>query len=531
MSKNVKKKLEIQHVILIVTILQIAYALMAFSEASGADGASLVIRRIMHSGGLGLAAVMVAAFIMADGLFNVQKIIKMATALLIQTAVLAITACIAASTGLNIGGEYIIFVIKVCVIYVLLPEVFGVIAGMVVTQIKNRTAAVVVLITVIYVFAMGMIPSVWSRLSGNADSNRNLFRIYHVFNITGGLHNIPDDYIYTVPVEMPELERIVLWISLGFAVLMLFKAKEKMKHAYAAEIVSLVICVLSAVLYMRPFCEYVVYRECLYDSWNEQEMYELDGGNVPYTDGGFNITECSLSITIKRQLSAVAVMSVDNKELSEYTFYLGREYGVTGVWDADGKAMPYAVDRNTFTVMSGNEYNVSQIKVEYKGGSMYYISNSRASLLARNHFYPVSGNYGNYETDFDVKVDAGYKIYSNLYDTPEENVFSGKSTSLILYGGMGVRETEVSSGNSENQTAVKIVYPGILYNEDEIKTIYLEEQKKLEEQKIDISGRDWFVMPFRTIKYNEFRVYDNFFTGSSTDIDAYCEAVSMMGGK
>lgn len=43
-----------------------------------------------------------------------------------------------------------------------------------------------------------------------------------------------------------------------------------------------------------------------------------------------------------------------------------------------------------------------------------------ASLLARNHFYPVSGNYGNYETDFDVKADAGYKIYSNLYDTPED---------------------------------------------------------------------------------------------------------------
>lgn len=73
-----KKKLEIQHVTLIVTILQIAYTLMAFSEASGADGASLVIKRVMHSGGLGLAAVMVAAFIMADRLFNVQKMIKMA---------------------------------------------------------------------------------------------------------------------------------------------------------------------------------------------------------------------------------------------------------------------------------------------------------------------------------------------------------------------------------------------------------------------------------------------------------------------
>lgn len=533
---NVKKKLEIQYVILIVTILQIAYALMAFAEASGADGASLAVRRVMHSGGLGLAVVMVAAFIMADGLYNVQKIIKMVAALFIQAVVLVITACIAASAGLNIGGEYIIFVVKVCVIYVLLPEIFGVIAGMAVRQIKNRTAAVVVAITVIYVFTMGLIPSVWNKLSGSIGSNRNLFRLYHIFNITGGLHNIPDDYIYTIPVETPELERIILWITLAFTALMISKIKEKNRYTYTAGLASAVICVISIFLYIRPFSEYVVYRECLYDSWNEQEVYEQDGGNVPYTDGGFNITECSLSITINRQLSACAVISVDNKNLPEYTFYLGKEYGVTGVWDADGKAMPYAVNKNTFTVTSGSEYNISQIKVEYKGGSMYYISNSRAVLLARNHFYPVSGNYGNDETDFNVKVNAGYRIYSNLDNTAgdgktETNVFSGKSNSLILYGGMGVRETSLLSENSENQAAVKIVYPGILYSEEEIKNIYLEEQKKLEENKIDVTGRDWFAIPFRTIKYNEFRIYNDFFTGSSTDIDAYCEAVSMMGGR
>ena len=162
---------------------------------------------------------------------------------------------------------------------------------------------------------------------------------------------------------------------------------------------------------------------------------------------------------------------MDKPELETYMFSLRHEYRVTSVENECGEQLNYRQEGDWITLQPEDARKHSKFVFHYQGASKKFYSTSQAVRLpAYLAYLPFSGKrylfldfvqkYGDqdtslvlyngpvlegpgYKTEYDITVDSGLKLYSNLPEI-ETNHFYGISDGVTLMANTFLEEEEIS---------------------------------------------------------------------------------------
>lgn len=269
----------------------------------------------------------------------------------------------------------------------------------------------------------------------------------------------------------------------------------------------------------------------LNDSWNyERNYYQNQDMTKPVYTEDFAVNSYDIELWCKDKLKGRVSIGLSGSYKDKYVFTLHHDYKISSVCDENGNKLSYDVTGDYVTVYNEG-VNPGKIIFEYKGFGLIYRGGFDYTYFPEYYkYYPVPGvqevydmeeaNYVksslDYEADFHVKVHAGYKLYSNLNDTGY-NEFEGKCTGVTLLGGKLVAET-YSDG-------ARIVYPILLYSEDEVKQAYNNLLTEYYGNDVKIEGKNWIVSNYEASTYENHYNGRDYFTGS------YDEVKWIMSGK
>ncbi len=172
----------------------------------------------------------------------------------------------------------------------------------------------------------------------------------------------------------------------------------------------------------------------------------------------FSVLEYDIKLKIREKLFAETTVCIDNDNPGDYRFTLYSDFDVKSVTDEGGKKLGFSRD-GCYITIHGNSKN-EKLTFSYSGFSYRFFSNSQAVYLPGHlPYYPLPGflnvlgsdergsyflnNQSQNKVLFNVKVSSPLKIFSNL-ESSEKNVFTGKASSLYLYGGF-VDEKTINS--------------------------------------------------------------------------------------
>lgn len=463
-------------------------------------------------------------------------LLKFIAMLLIQYIWLSVGILLWMHRYIRLPGEYIFFVLQVVVLYVTLPSLLAGMFGTAAARSDNYHIACPLLIFAVFAFLgkwfgmlsmyFGFIPIDEGMWAGSRWFLRDIFELF------GPLYNILDDYYYTLSVAVVDFQKIGFWILAALYLLGRVSKKRNIPFQAATAIGAGVLLLF----YIQPASRYVVYDNCGYDSWNYDQYYSgfIDRYIVRISEmeqeRNFNILSYDMRLTMRRNMSAQVTVYPDRTDLEQYSFILYHGYEVNDVSDADKNALRFERKGNLLIVYR-DEGNCSCINFQYKGDSDFYLSNSQCINLSENiAYYPVPGNQeremgaDSYHpvSQFDVCVDTSQQVYCNL-EEGERNHFSGMAEGVVLFAGRALEMTQVGEA--------KIVYPSIRWTKEEIVEEYNLLCSEMESKGLTMSGKDWFVMPLRTIKKWDIYYSGDYVTGDAADVIANVDSLIRRRGE
>lgn len=256
-------------------------------------------------------------------------------------------------------------------------------------------------------------------------------------------------------------------------------------------------CASWAVIYCNLPASYYCASESLdtrdsvsYDQWR----YMIDESEQQERKAEFQISACDMELTLRRQLKAKVTIVPDKQDLETYDMTLYHLYEIDKITDENGKELEYQRDENSLTVY-GDEDGTEAICMVYHGGSPTFYSNWDAMYLPGWFpYYPIPGfhpiykdyeyvnNTLEYEAKFDIEIDTGGIVYSDL-ERVEENHFSGMSSGPTLLSGF-VKEQELESG-------IRCIYPYLYVDSTPNNTFTKDDQEfvlsRLQEEYSDVN--------------------------------------------
>lgn len=443
--------------------------------------------------------------------------------------------CISAGTLLwiyryiGLQREYVFFVLQVVLLYVTLPSLLAGLFGAFAARARNYFISCPLLIFAMYAF-LGKWFSTLSMYFGFVPEMGVKLRWFlrDIFEIFGPLHNILDDYYYTLSVAAVDFQKIGFWILTAVFLFLQVSEKKNIPVRTAMAMGAVVLLIF----YIQPVSRYVVYDNCEYDSWNYDQYYDglIVRSSNTEKERNFNILSYDMQLTVRRNMSAEVTVYPDTTDLEQYSFILYHGYEVNNVSDADKNALRFERKGNLLTVYR-DEGNCSCINFQYKGDSDFYLSNSQCINLSENiAYYPVPGNQergvgaDSYHpvSQFYVYVDTNQQVYCNL-EEEERNHFSGMAEGVVLFAGRTLEMTQVGEA--------KIIYPSIRWTKEEIVEEYNLLCSEMESKGLTLAGKNWFVMPTRTIKKWDIYYSGNYVTGDAQDILANVDALIRRRGE
>lgn len=352
-----------------------------------------------------------------------------AVALLIYNAIASIVILFVNISGLtlydNFSLEIIIHIVRLVVLNFTLGGSVAIIAGTVFARIKSiklQLSLIVVFLVLISPFIQG-------------DSDFGFLNPFFEFfsfqprNIGMGL--IP---YAGYSVSMDEWVHYLL-IATIFIVIYLMQNYNKKNNGYIGGFIA--VGILLFMIYLIPHtvmgedkerCDYMDYY-----SSNISKEEKVD----------FNIYQYDVNIKICGDMSICCKMNIDNSEAKSYKFTLLHEFEIDTIVDQDGNKLQYKRDGDYIEIFGKG---IKSITLCYKGLPEYSYIDSEAFVIAFGKPYvPYAGYIKVYEDGyipnefsnrplFNINISCMTKVYSNLKECGS-NSFSGKSNSVILYGG------------------------------------------------------------------------------------------------
>lgn len=359
------------------------------------------------------------------------------------------------------------FGIRCYLIHIILVNIFAALTGMVVSFIENEIKAFAVMILVCCFFSQFFLESFYTLAGDDLD----LRHMMDIFGLTTRMYHAAPDYDYIFSVESVDLQRVLFWIFVTFTIL-IFNLLQTRKRFFT--ICSGAITVLLFVLYMLPNgASYMNVDDAYDEEYSYYDTHTEQIGTLEHyeSEENFKITKYVADIHVNRILKADVEVYVDKPELEAYVFSLRHEYRVTSVEDEYGKKVSYRREGDWITLQPEDSGKHSKFVFHYRGASKTFFSTSQAIRLPACFAYlPFSGkrylhlqfeqNYGEqdasrilyygpaqeglgYKTEYDITVDSGLKLYSNLRET-ESNHFHGISDGATLMANTFLVEEEIS---------------------------------------------------------------------------------------
>lgn len=366
------------------------------------------------------------------------------------------------------------FGIRCYLIHIILVNIFAALTGMAVSLIKNEIKAFAVMILLCCCFSQFFLESFY-RLTGD---DLDLQHMMDLFGLTTRMYHAAPDYDYIFSIESVDLQRILFWIFLVLTIL-IYHLSQRKKRFFASCCGA--VTVLLFVLYMLPngasYININMNAENISDAYDEDYNYyathtEQAGSLERHeSEEDFKITKYVADIQVNRILKADVEVYVDKPELETYMFSLRHEYRVTSVEDERGEQLNYRQEGDWITLQPEDAGKHSKFVFHYQGTSKKFYSTSQAVRLpAYLAYLPFSGKrylfldfvqkYGDqdtslvlyngptlegpgYKTEYDITVDSGLKLYSNLPEI-ESNHFHGISDGVTLMANTFLEEEEIS---------------------------------------------------------------------------------------
>lgn len=347
-------------------------------------------------------------------------------------------------------------IVKCLFVNLFMTGLLGVLIAAVLAPVKRRITAYAVIVAVIFGTSY-LMKKLSFMIQVMTDYAVNLNTLLDMLNImTPGL-----EFTVNNALGFPIMSYRTCLLGFWIAVLScLFLMENHQKARGVKGIACVLLCGMFFIGYIMPASRVDASMQKDSSTMADQHYYGEEGYIMEEAAAGFYVEKYEMELGIRREFQARVSMQT-SKRLSSYRFTLSHSYVVVNVCDGDGNALEF--ERNGDTLLIHNEGQSAKLVVEYKGANGAYYANAQGTNLHGGFaYYPIPGYRSmtedgqqmhplllEREADFDVRIEAGRDIYSNVKQVGNGH-FHGKSRALTLVSGI-YRDVTVND--------VRIVYP------------------------------------------------------------------------
>lgn len=369
--------------------------------------------------------------------------------------------------------EFYFYLIRLSIIFVLLPIVLAICIGWVLSSVPNRITGIALLLVCFYCFDRAFLQSI----VGLDKQSPFLFKIGTLFSIIESqMPGAVTDEYYLMSAENVHLYSVCFWL-LGVLALVCLLARIKVWF-----VVSAVASLGCLILFFQPSgASYALPVTNGFDRWlgeqyyytEERQQYEQEQF-IDKNRDDFLVEHYEMNFEVKDILKSKVVVRPNDGSLDSYQFTLYHSYQLQSVKDQNGKNLKYSQQGDYVEVF--NPENITEIQFEYQGANQYFYSTSQGILLPANYaYYPMPGWNRTFINDFyntcftqealkniadfsiTISVPERLKVYSNFLETDvlaakgyKQISFQGKSNGLTIVGSPYLRDKMVDG--------VRVVY-------------------------------------------------------------------------
>lgn len=281
---------------------------------------------------------------------------------------------------------------RISFIFVILPGLIAIMAGLCVSAFKNRTVAVCMLVAIFYVFDS----SFHQLVMGMDFKNDGFFKVGTLFTVfdTQTSDGALTDSFYLMSAENVHIFRGMFWICIMSAVV----------AGICRRKISAAVCTILTALFLIAFFRpsgagYDPEIINGFDRWREPDRYytmekaeEIEEKYLKDEGEGFSILSYDIEISVMEDVLKAEVSLVpDRGFLDEYRFTLYHRYGVKSVRDQDGRKLDFEQTDDYIRVMPGGG-EIKKLVFSYEGFSQHFYATTQGiSLPFYFEYYPAAG--------------------------------------------------------------------------------------------------------------------------------------------
>lgn len=391
--------------------------------------------------------------------------------------------------------EYIYHIIKAVVLNYFLVMELGIIVGDALSNLKYKAFSYVVMTFFsIMVSAFPQQIAYMILTSQGENAGAIAYEITSFFNVIPKL-----DLYYLTLAEFGENILPYRFFLIGFWGLLfgiVITIKKKYYRKFICPVSILCVACLAGYLYPSSRVDLGLNPNSCLSNISYYYYYNYD--NVTKDEkADYEISKYDMELSIKLNLSAKVNMEV-SKSLDEYKMTLFHDYKISYASNQDGDKLDFTQDGDYVRIINSENKKITNIILEYKGSSATYYANSQGCFLPGYFaYYPRAGYLPLYNQDkfdlesefvdedtyFEVKIDYGKKIISNLDE--ENGVYKGKSDGFTMVSGF-YKMKDLGNGNT-------LVYPymdnNILHDGIKIEDELWKKEFEISENTLKETGR------------------------------------------
>lgn len=262
------------------------------------------------------------------------------------------------------------------------------------------------------------------------------------------------DNAYGLSVEPFRWALALFWLCLCLALILWLLRRRKGLFLRIASGVLAAVCVVSLWSYANPGSNWRVPMVTHLDNVIESDSYYYNTqNNAQYNEtkpAAFSVTDCILDLSLWKELSATATLTLDGTKLPEYDFTLYHAYTVRSVSDGNGNPLPFKRWHDYLSVQAPDGAALTSVRIVYDGYHPSYYSSAQGAFLPGFFpYYPMEGLYPVLEAgqvdctlpplpterNFTVHVSAPCDAFSNL-SLKDGQTLTGRAKSLTVTAGM-----------------------------------------------------------------------------------------------
>ncbi len=410
-----------------------------------------------------------------------QKI-AISCALLLSAILFAMSAlqCAAFAIRFALDGlleaRFFLHIIRVIILYSLLPGVMGMAAGSAFSG-NQRIVSYLLIILFTMIFSPMMSYLAPERIIGIESRLDEWVRIFPGAELMWG------DFLYGIPIETCRWVILLFWISL-FLVLR-FSRKEYLYRKGGR--ICLVLAFLAAVscgirFYFRGNDSIVdavskhgmLYTDAdFYDTWREKE-----------SAAGFSVASYKMSLSFKNNLRASVEVfpEEESRNREDYAFTLYHGLTVQSVTSETGEEIPFT--RNGDWLDIDPPGRITSVIIEYTGQTGRHYANRQGVFLPGYFaYYPIPGHQNMWDrvqnrflpiansriSEFEIKLKDAQNTICNL-PRIDKDTFYGKSVSATLIRGFFSQKAE----QDLTVSYLPLMKGDFIYNREEFQSVWNE---------------------------------------------------------